>query len=300
LIFYFQPAKKIIFVFLVLTLVSSLSAAAFVTGNNNVNLAFAKKHHSGSSGGGSGSSGGGSGSSDNSGGSAPPATDNSGGSAPPATTDNTPTPPQTCSDGSAPASDGTCPSTTPSPPPTPAPAVDCNATPDDPSCPTNTNTTTTLAPTEQNTAPKTLIKQTCPPQPIDASGQCPGVDLRGGGLGLPPPPQGTCPPLPIDANGNCPGVDMRGGGLGLPPPPQAHFNLPPNVMVKPILSDGSCQAGYHIDNGNCAIDSVHKLPNGNCPVGAIMTTTNICVTTPVLPGSTTGPGGGFIQMIPQR
>ena len=36
--------------------------------------------------------------------------------------------------------------------------------------------------TEQNTAPKTLIQQTCPPQPIDASGQCPGVDMRGGGL----------------------------------------------------------------------------------------------------------------------
>ena len=71
-------------------------------------------------------------------------------------------------------------------------------------------------------------------------------------------------------------------------------------MVKPILSDGSCQAGYHIDNGNCAINSVHKLPNGNCPVGAIMTTTNICVTTPVLPGTSTGSGGGFIQMFPMK
>ena len=33
-----QQAKNIIFVFLVLTLVSSLSAVAFVTGNNNMHL----------------------------------------------------------------------------------------------------------------------------------------------------------------------------------------------------------------------------------------------------------------------
>jgi hypothetical protein len=175
---------------------------------------------------------------------------------------------------------GTCllPSTTPPP-----------ATP-----PTNTPPLTPLTPRAN------LIKQTCPPQPIDASGRCPGVDMRGGGLGLPPPPQGTCPPLPIDANGNCPGVDMRGGGLGLPPPPQGHVTYPPDVMIKPKLADGSCPAGYHIDDGNCPINSVAKLPNGNCPVGAVMTQENTCVRPPVLPGSTTGPGGGFIQMFPSR
>ncbi len=37
-----------------LTLVSSVSTITFVTGNNNVNLAFAKKHISSSSSGGGG------------------------------------------------------------------------------------------------------------------------------------------------------------------------------------------------------------------------------------------------------
>ena len=92
-----------------LTLVSSVSTITFVTGNNNVNLAFAKKHtSSSSSGGGSG------GSSDNSDSSAQPlthATDNSDNSQA-ATIDNTPTSPKTCSDGSSPASDGSCPTPT--------------------------------------------------------------------------------------------------------------------------------------------------------------------------------------------
>jgi hypothetical protein len=57
----YQPAKKVVFVFLAFTLVSSLSAVVFVTDNN---LAFAKKHDSsggGEGGGGGGSSNGGSG-----------------------------------------------------------------------------------------------------------------------------------------------------------------------------------------------------------------------------------------------
>lgn len=43
-----------------------------------------------------------------------------------------------------------------------------------------------------------------------------------------------------------------------------------------------------------------KLPNGMCPDGTILTTGNMCVTPPVLPESTTGSGGGFIQMIPLK
>jgi hypothetical protein len=74
----YQPAKKIIFVFLVLTLVSSVSTITFVTGN--VNLAFAKKHDSsGSSGGSSGSSSDNSGGGSSSGGSSGSSSDNSGG-----------------------------------------------------------------------------------------------------------------------------------------------------------------------------------------------------------------------------
>jgi hypothetical protein len=53
----YQPAKKIVFVFLVFTLISSLSAVVFVTGNN---LAFAKKRDDSSSGGGDSGGGGGS------------------------------------------------------------------------------------------------------------------------------------------------------------------------------------------------------------------------------------------------
>ena len=37
--------------------------------------------------------------------------------------------------------------------------------------------------TEQSAPPKTLTQQTCPPLPIDANGKCPGIDMRGGGLG---------------------------------------------------------------------------------------------------------------------
>jgi hypothetical protein len=88
-----KKTKQIIFIFLVLTLISSVSAAAFVIGNTN--LAFAKKHDSSSSGGGGGGSGekgdgndkGGGGSSDNSGGGGGEGTSNDNGGG--GSTDNT-------------------------------------------------------------------------------------------------------------------------------------------------------------------------------------------------------------------
>jgi hypothetical protein len=344
-----KQAKKIIFVFLVLTLVSSISVSAILMSTVKVNFAFAKKHDS--SGGGGAST---SGSGDNGGGTTTTGgSDNSNGGSGD-TSNTTPTPPaatqQTCPDGSKPDANGKCPTTTPptseaTPPTTPpstaftgnetGTAPSSGATPPATS-PTSTPPLTPPTPQQQYEdcvrgagggvpgvckPPPTATSPTStppltPPTPQQQYEDC----VRGAGGGVPgvckPPPtatpteqntapktliQQTCPPQPIDARGYCPGVDMRGGGLGLPPPQQARFNIPPDVMVRPELSDGSCPVGYHIDNGNCAINSVHKLPNGNCPVGAMMTTDNICVTTPVLPGTTTGPGGGgFIQMFPQR
>jgi hypothetical protein len=124
--------NQIIFVFLVTTLVSSLSAVAFLI-DNNVNLAFASKKNEASSGGGGG---GGSSSSDNGGGTGSSnggrSTDNTSTPPPPPTTEEpiapptqqttpppptteetTPPPPpsiqQTCPDGSTPDVNGLCP-----------------------------------------------------------------------------------------------------------------------------------------------------------------------------------------------
>jgi hypothetical protein len=128
----YHQAKKIIFVFLVLSLVSSLSAVTFVTGNN---LAFASKKNGGSGSGGSdgggsknnkGSDGGGSGdnggnggdSGDNTGGggtTTTEGTDNNKNNADTGTTNTQPPPPEdqkTCPDGSAPDDSGKCPGTT--------------------------------------------------------------------------------------------------------------------------------------------------------------------------------------------
>jgi hypothetical protein len=117
-----KQTKKIIFVFLVLTIVSSLlSSVAFVTDNN---LAFAsskKKDDSGGGGGGGGGSG--SGSSDNAEGSdnsndAGSSTDNT--STTTAPEENTAPPPsqtqQTCPDDSIPDANGACNTTQSSPP----------------------------------------------------------------------------------------------------------------------------------------------------------------------------------------
>ena len=130
---------------------------------------------------------------------------------------------------------------------------------------------------KQNTAPQTLTQQTCPPLPIDANGKCPGIDARGGDLGLPPPPPQPTP-------------------LG-----DGSFQLP---TVSPQPNTGTissiCPSGYHSTDVQCEINSQQKLPNGMCPDGTILTTDDRCVTPPVLSESTTGSGGEFIQMIPLK
>jgi hypothetical protein len=125
--------------------------------------------------------------------------------------------------------------------------------------------------------------------------------------------QPRCPLLPIDANGNCQGIDIRGIGSGLPPRlglpqgQQGHYNIPDSVTRVKQLPDGSCPADYHYNSNSsnyqyCIFDIHLKNPDGSCPEGTIMTQHNTCMKTPVLPGSHTdpGPGGGFIQMFPTR
>jgi hypothetical protein len=121
-----KQARKIMFVFLVLTIVSSLlSAVAFVTGNSN--LAFAsKKSNGGSSDKDDGSSGGG-GNTGNTGGVTTGGGDNNNGddtsntSPPTSTEQTTPSAPPTsnqqttCPDGSTPDGSGNCPTAATSP-----------------------------------------------------------------------------------------------------------------------------------------------------------------------------------------
>ncbi|HEY1248949.1 MAG TPA: hypothetical protein VGE97_08190, partial [Nitrososphaera sp.] len=255
----------------------------------------------------------------------PPATEGSTTSTPP-TAENQQT---TCPDGSTPDVTGNCPTSTAStqettqPPATTQQQTTCpdGSTPDvTGNCPTSTT------PTEPNTAPaQTLTQQTCPPLPIDANGKCPGIDARGGGLGLPPPPPQptslgdgsfqlpTVPPepntgtiAPICPSGShlvgskcvvdgvsCPSGTVQDGDKCSPS--QAHYNIPSNVAK---LQDGTCPSGYHSTDVQCEINSQQKLPNGMCPEGTVLTTDDRCVTMPVLPGTTTGSGGGFIQMFP--
>jgi hypothetical protein len=116
-----NQARKIIFVFIVLTIVSSLlSAVAFVTGNSN--LAFASKKSNGGSSDKGGSSSGGGGNTDNTGGGDNSNGDDTSNTSPPTSTEQT-TPsappasnqPTTCPDGSTPDSTGNCPITATSP-----------------------------------------------------------------------------------------------------------------------------------------------------------------------------------------
>jgi PsbP-like protein len=372
----YQQAKKIIFVFLVFSIVSSLSAVTFVTGNN---LVFAKKNGGSSSSGGGGGSdkggggdNGGGGSGDNGGGTTTTeGTDNSN-NADTGTTNTQPPPPEdqktcpdgsnpddsgncpqatnqkTCPDGSNPDESGNCPTTTPTPCPdgsTPDESGNCpqatnqktcpdGSTPDESgNCPTTTPTpcpdgsipdpTTGNCPTttQQNTAPQTLTQQTCPPLPIDQNGNCPGIDMRGGGLGLPPLKK-TCPPLPIDQNGNCPGIDMRGGGLELPPAPPKPIALGDGSFQLPTLPAKTdtgtiapiCPKGSQLVGSKCVVEGV-SCPSGtvqdgdkclplaqeNCPPTTPILFQGKCVDKlPVIAGSSTGAGGGFIQMFPVK
>jgi hypothetical protein len=230
-------SKSIVFLFLVLTLISSISTTAFVTAT-----VFAKKR---SSGGGGGSSDNGSGTT-NTGGS-----DNSN-SGSGGTSNTTPTPPattqQTCPDGSTPDSNGNCPTPTP--------------------------------PKEQNTVPPTIAP---PPQTSDIFATPPPSGI----VGNTPTQQqldkcaelGVSPSSPVcqRITGTAPG---GGTTPATPPPATPPTATPPvqplakqNTGVLPVNPDGSCPPGYAKIDIRC--------------VG-------------VLPGSTTGPGGGFIQMIPTK
>ncbi|HEY1248950.1 MAG TPA: hypothetical protein VGE97_08195, partial [Nitrososphaera sp.] len=94
-------------------------------------------------------------------------------------------------------------------------------------------------------------------------------------------------------SGGCPSGTVQDDDMCSPS--QAHYNIPSNVAK---LQDGTCPSGYHSTDVQCEINSQQKLPNGMCPDGTVLTTDDRCVTMPVLPGTTTGSGGGFIQMFP--
>ena len=94
-------------------------------------------------------------------------------------------------------------------------------------------------------------------------------------------------------SGSCPSGTVQDDDMCSPS--QAHYNIPSNVAK---LQDGTCPSGYHSTDVQCEINTQQKLPDGMCPDGTILTNDDKCVKPPVLPGSTTGAGGGFIQMLP--
>jgi hypothetical protein len=99
-------------------------------------------------------------------------------------------------------------------------------------------------------------------------------------------------------SGGCPAGTIQDDDICSPL--QAHYNIPSNVAKN---QDGTCPDGYHSNSDTdlqCEINSEQKLPNGTCPDGTILTNDDLCVQPPVIPGSTTGSGGGFIQMLPTK
>jgi PsbP-like protein len=288
----YHQAKKIIFVFLVLSVISSLSAVAFVTGNNNVNLAFAAKKDGGSSGGGGGGSEGGSknnkgtdgGGGDNGGGGGTTTTEGSdntnagsGTTPPPSTDENTPPPPEdqktcpdgsnpdesgncpqaanqkTCPDGSTPDESGNCPTTTPTPCPD-------GSTPD----PTTGTCPTT---TQQNTAPQTLTQQTtCPggAVPDATTGNCPtttNTPSLPGPLSLKPPCPGGAA---RDANNLCPTSTTTTNTHIL-------YNTPITCENDKHPLEGKCVSSqYPNDDGTC-MKGTHASHTSSAYLGVICT-----------------------------
>jgi PsbP-like protein len=278
----YQQVKKIIFVFLVLSLVSSLSAVTFVTGNNNVKLAFASKKNGGSSSGGTGSGGGGGsrnskgsdgGSGDNTGGGG--SGDNGGGGTtttdgtdnnnnadtgtttttpPPSTDENTPPSPdvnqKTCPDGSTPDDSGKCPAPTDSTTP-PAP-VDCTANPTDPSC-----TNTTPAPVDCTANPTD-------PSCTKASVTTPTTTLASTG--------DTTTPDPVTHQ-------CTTGYHRISESTCESDKFPLDAGAVPIDKDSSCPDGYHFfptstDRAECSKNGPTDLSitipankDGSCPMG---------------------------------
>ena len=244
---YHQPVKKTIFVFLVLILVSSLLPSyAFVTDNNNVNLAFAKKHGSSSSENTGGTGAGGPGTS----------AINGGG------TDNI--------NGSGGGSDSSTINTSPEfPSPSPSNTQQQNTCPNDSTpdpitgnCP-NTSSTDNTGGGTTNTAPPPFTptspttKQTCAGGLTpDENGNCPNTITSAS--------QQPCPDGQRDANGIC---------LNSPT-----ITTPSNTKLPYDPIQGGCPIGYHVHtNTDTKKDECSK--NGTDPV-------DLLVTTPVSPDGT--------------
>ncbi len=134
-----------------------------------------------------------------------------------------------------------------------------------------TSTQTGNAGTATATTQPSLTQQTCPPLPLDANGKCPGVDIRGGGLG----PQtiigsykGTGCSF-IDPTSCASGNSKENGASGLPGSclnPNGLCILPPPDSIS---QQGNCQSGAHMINGdpnNCA-DNYFPYDDGTCPPG---------------------------------
>jgi PsbP-like protein len=278
----YYSSRLTVILFFVLTLVTSGSAYAFVTGNldPNFNSVFATSSNSdGGKGGGSsdndnggsssdsnkksksssGDSGGGGGSSDNGGSSS----SDGGGSG-----SSTSTSPSASEENTAPPSEITSP------------------------------------PLEENTVPPTQTQPTCPDGSLpDANGNCPSPAPEQNSVSTPPPQtnQQTCPDgAAPDANGVCPTTsegasptntpqeqstaNMLTGGIQTaapikspspPPPPEPFQGCPGHVArnangicPSPLSKDAPCDEGFHHDDasGKC-VDNKIPLADGTCAGG---------------------------------
>jgi hypothetical protein len=277
-----NQAKNIIFVFLVFTIISSLSAAAFVTGN-----AFAKKSSGDSGGGGSdkgGSSdkgaGSGGGSSDNGGGGGSSSDTSGGGSS-----DNTgggegsdtgggssdtgsASTPQSTTAEPPPATEGS----TTSPPPPPAAENQKTTCPDGSMPDANGNCPSSAA--EQNTAstpaPPQTNQQTCP----DGSTQDPTTGV------CPPTSEGaptTNTPQGQPTTNMLTGRIQTAAPMNSPPPPPSsepfegcpgHVTRNANgVCLSPLSKDSPCAEGFHHDASGKCVDNTIPLADGTCAGG---------------------------------
>ncbi|HJT47511.1 MAG TPA: hypothetical protein VJ729_04955 [Nitrososphaeraceae archaeon] len=255
---YRQQAKKTIFVFIILTLLSSLSAADFVTANNN-NLAFASKKGD-TGGGGSGDSGGGD--SGDKGGSSRDSSDEKGSS------DSSSSSDKGSDNGSSGSGDKgrgkdngggdtSSTSTQPAPPATNEQTCPDGSKPD----PATGNCPPAM---QQNVAPLQTLspQQTCPQGSTpDANGNCPttanqqnAVPPAGGGI--PNCPDGSA----LDASGNCPTP------TNTPVQPQT------KQVEVPANPDGRCPEGAY---------SVGSSGNAGQPgTGSVICLKNVPVETP--------------------
>jgi hypothetical protein len=93
----------------------------------------------------------------------------------------------------------------------------------------------------------------------------------------------NCKLPPIGANGDCQRIDMKGGSMVLPPPfqsgsqekQQAHYTLPKDVIFVKQLPDGSCPAYYFKMNAEyngraCVLEGYPPNLDVSCPVGLVV------------------------------